>query len=783
MSWIDWLIVIIPVGFVYYMGLYSRRYVRSVADFLSAGRVCGRYVINVGDIANALSIIGIVAMIEVNYKSGFGLTFWSNMLLPLSVFMGLTGFCHYRFRETKSMSLGQFLEMRYSRKFRIFAAALRTLAEVITNSIMPAVAARFFIFFLDLPRHIEICGIRISMFMLIMAFCLLIAISIICMGGTLALIITDSIQGMLLYPLMAIFVIFLLVNFDWANEIVPVMKDRVPNQSFMDPFDIGDLRDFNLFSMLMLPIFANIIHRVSWTGAGYSTAAKSPHENKMGSLLGCWRNALNIMFYFLLAVMVITLLNHKDFAGKAHEIRTKLAYQINEEPMLYLSDEMKSNLDKTIAAQTPLIHEIGKDAPMSVNDNLDSKFLAPIKETLIKGDSAAQKMDSIDREAVGNDKFQQYRTYFHQLKVATAMREMLPEGMMGLFMLLLVMAMISTDDTRIYSASLTFTQDVVIPLCKKPLTMIQHVWALRIVSIGVGVIFFFASLFMAQLTYINLFSTIICSLWMGGCGPIMIFGLYSRIATTAAAWTSLLTGMFLSLGAIFVDRNWANIIYPFFERHGWTQSVATFLEKASAPLPFIKWEMNPQRCPINSYEFYFFTMLLTLALFIIVSYATCKEPFNLDRMLHRGKYNLDGENKDTEKLTIKNIFRKLVGITPEYTRGDKFVAWAFFTYSFIYQFVITFLVVLVWNTCFSRWSLDWWSNYYLIVQIIIPGILAVISTFWFGYGGIKDLINLFRDLKVRVVNHLDNGTVDGNMSLADKAELEALDAKKEEKAE
>jgi hypothetical protein len=93
MSWIDWLIVIIPVGFVYYMGLYSRRYVRSVADFLSAGRVCGRYVINVGDIANALSIIGIVAMIEVNYKSGFGLTFWSNMLLPLSVFMGLTGFC------------------------------------------------------------------------------------------------------------------------------------------------------------------------------------------------------------------------------------------------------------------------------------------------------------------------------------------------------------------------------------------------------------------------------------------------------------------------------------------------------------------------------------------------------------------------------------------------------------------------------------------------------------------------------------------------------------------
>ena len=125
MSWIDWLIVLIPVTFVYCMGLYSRRYVRSVADFLSAGRVCGRYVINVGDIANALSILGIVSMIEINYTTGFGMNFWANMLAPMSVFMGLSGYCSYRFRETKAMSLGQFLEMRYSRKLRIFASALR----------------------------------------------------------------------------------------------------------------------------------------------------------------------------------------------------------------------------------------------------------------------------------------------------------------------------------------------------------------------------------------------------------------------------------------------------------------------------------------------------------------------------------------------------------------------------------------------------------------------------------------------------------------------------------
>ena len=151
MSLVDWLIVLIPVSFILYMGFNSRKYIRSVADFLSAGRICGRYVICVADVANALSIIGLVAYVEVHYKTGFALTFWQRILLPLGMVMALTGYCTYRFRATKAMSLGQFLEMRYSRSFRIFAAALRSISEMLANMIMPAIAARFFIYFLGLP--------------------------------------------------------------------------------------------------------------------------------------------------------------------------------------------------------------------------------------------------------------------------------------------------------------------------------------------------------------------------------------------------------------------------------------------------------------------------------------------------------------------------------------------------------------------------------------------------------------------------------------------------------
>jgi len=292
MGLIDWLIVIIPVMFVIGMGLYSRKYIRSVADFLSAGRVCGRYVICASDVANALSIITLVAYVEVHYKTGFAISFWMAIMTPIGMIMALSGYCVYRFRETKAMSLGQFLEMRYNRTFRIFAASLRSISEILANSIMPAIAARFFICFLNLPTTVHVFGLAIPTFLLIIIVCLTLAISIICMGGTLAMVITDAIQGMFCFPLIVVFICFILYQFSWNNEIIPVMMDRVKGESFINPYDVSKLRDFNLFFVVII-IFNSVFHRASWIGAGLSSAAKNPHEQKMASILGAWRGQIS----------------------------------------------------------------------------------------------------------------------------------------------------------------------------------------------------------------------------------------------------------------------------------------------------------------------------------------------------------------------------------------------------------------------------------------------------------------------------------------------------------
>ena len=213
MSLLDWLILIVPVAFVMWMGFRSRRYIRSVSDYLACGRVCGRYVLSMGDVANALAIIGLVQFIEIKYATGFALDFWTKMLLPISVIITMSGYCVYRFRETRAMSLGQFIEMRYSRRLRIFAAGLRSLAEMLANMIMPAVAARFFIHMLNLPARFSLLGLTLPTYECLMILFLTLAITLICLGGTLALVITDTFQGMILSPLLICFIAFILCKF------------------------------------------------------------------------------------------------------------------------------------------------------------------------------------------------------------------------------------------------------------------------------------------------------------------------------------------------------------------------------------------------------------------------------------------------------------------------------------------------------------------------------------------------------------------------------------------
>lgn len=764
MAWYDWLLAIIPVMIVLGVGLYSTKYVKGVVDFLSAGRLCGRYVLLAGDMANGISILSIVMICEQSYKAGFAVGIWDALLIPVSLTLALFGFVVYRFRETKAQSFGQFLELRYgSKSLRVFASALRSFAELFAHAIMPAVAGRFFLYYLGFPQYIELFGISISVFVLMMCICMAMAVFIICCGGTLSIVITDAVQGMICLPLIVIFSFFLLWKFNWSTEIAPVLMDRTPGQSFLNPYDVLRLRDFNLL-LLVLGAVTMFLHAASWIGGGASGAAISPHEQKMASIMGKWRGFFSPLLYLMLSISVLVILNHEHFSSEAKQIRSELSAQI-------ACDVVRDNpvLQKQLIANISTIpeqkHKIGIDAPLSHEKNLDTIYIDTARRTF-------------EEAGVKNSAYltQEFNTLYHQTMMSVTMRKLLAPGMMGLFCLLAILAMLSTDTSYIFSSVVTIVQDVILPFFKNAPSRRLHIMLFRIVAILIGTGFVLVSAFMAQLDYLQLFITIILSLWLGGCGPMCTFGLYGRFGTKQGAWASLLTGLCMTLVAIFLQRCWADVVYPFLEKKGWIEPVGNFLEFVSAPLnPLIVWKMNPEKFPVNSFEIYLLTMLLTLAVYIGVSKLTCRKPFNLDRMLHRGIYNLDGVQKSKIDWKLKNIIQLLAGITPEHTCGDKLISYALVIYCYIYKFGLCFLLIVIWNA-FSPWQIARWSRYFLITKIVVPVIMVAVTSIWFGVGGIFGIIQLFRNLQKRtVIDDLDNGMVKDGVSLVDKSEFKILE--------
>lgn len=844
MHWIDWLITIVPVLFVLGLAVYCKKYIRGVADYLAAGRVAGRYVMCVAGLESGAGVMALVAMSEAKYQTGFAMDFWSVIGVPVGMVLGLTGYCFYRYRETNALSMGQFLEMRYSRSFRIFAAAVRTFAEMVCNAIGPAVTASFFVYFLGIPHKIAVAGFNIPTFALVVGTVLAMAIVIMWFGGRLSLMVTDCIQGLLSYPIFVLIVVYVLWHFSWGSQISPTMTDRVTGESFLNPFKMGEMRDFNIFAVAV-GIFGSIMNRAVWVGNDGSNAGRTPHEQKMSGILATWRGGFSGLLSLMVAIAVITFMCHQDFSGDAKEVRVDVARRVAEK--IVPDQQMQDRLVSRLQEIAPVKHQIGVDPPFSQKNNADTPFLEAAHDTL-------------GRDPKGNQTFLEFSSAYHQMMMPLTLRKLLPVGMTGLFALLMVMTYLATDTSRMFNSSSTLIQDVVLPLRKEGLTPEQHVRWLRWGSVGVAVIFFVCSLLFTPTDFLWMFTTIVLSIWLGGAGAVMIGGLYTKFGNTVGAYAAIIVGAVLSVGAIIVQQMWPGSVYPWLERRGWVPAISAFMEGVTKHTdPWVVWHMDKVKFPINSIEISFVVMLLGMAAYVIGSLLTYRGPFNLERMLHRGQYNTDGTEtvvqnieparptttplglrvlynvvlpialwvigvviwnsliaphlpaphignpilESVERLdaasswqihgaraycwvTIlaavsvglwafrswlwRNVISRLLGIDSMCTRGDRILIWSVFFFSIVYQMVLTFIVVWIWNAI-SPWPDAWWSHYFYVTHLLVPAAIGVISTVWFLIGGLIDTRQLFRDLAARVDNPLDDGRVQGHVALAEVATL------------
>ena len=211
MHFIDWSIVFLALFGMVYSVSFSTGLMKSVTDFLSAGRTAGRYLISVSSGIAGLGAISVVMFLEMGYVAGFSLAWWGLSQGIIILMLTMSGWVIYRFRSTRCLTLAQFFEKRYSRRFRIFTGLVAFTAGIINFGIFPAVGAQFFISYCGLPDTF----IGLPVYPMVMIVLLSISLYFVYTGGQIAVIIADFFQGIFATLVLLVVALYLFFNVGW----------------------------------------------------------------------------------------------------------------------------------------------------------------------------------------------------------------------------------------------------------------------------------------------------------------------------------------------------------------------------------------------------------------------------------------------------------------------------------------------------------------------------------------------------------------------------------------
>ncbi|MDD2706865.1 MAG: hypothetical protein PHV34_02555 [Verrucomicrobiae bacterium] len=748
MTLLDWLIVIIPTIGIGWVAYVTQGYVRSVADFMAASRVAGRYLICNARGEMGMSVVGFAAGFEMLNKAGFTMSWWGKMSIPIGLFISLLGFVIYRYRETRAMTVQQFFEIRYSKSFRVFAGLLAFVSGVANYGIFPAVAARFFVYFCQLPQEVHLGSLAIPTFALVMAFYLAVSLYMTLSGGQLTIMVTDCLEGIISMALYFVLIIALLLMFHWS-QIYEAMAAQPAGKSFLDPFDTGAIRDFNIWYVL-IGMFGSVYGVMGWQGGhAFNSCAASAHEAKMGSILGGWRGSGRVLVGTLLGVCAYTYLNHPDFAAGAQVV--------NETLKNIAEPQIRNQMTSPVA--------LGYLLPAGVK----GVVCALVFFGLIACDgSYLHSWGSI----LIQDVILPFRkTPFEPRQHLRYLRWAITG--VAIFGFLFSLLYRQTEYILMFFALtgaifLGGSGSVLIGglYWKKGTT--PAAWAAMITGsfLAVGGIvinqFPFATVPMkikapeaTEVTIQGQPARQNGDVWEYDF-QIMRMGEWqdAQVAITTPKGITTNT-VYYVFGVKAPDKEPAGARQAQNDRGGISPGNLTLIVAPQGILA--RWMVAIR--DINGQVKYFIAMLSSVLLYIVISLLTCKEDFNMDRMLHRGVYAMEPKDKETGKPPKKFRLESFIGIDENFSRGDKVISWSVFLWSFG-RFSL-FLVITFWNLI-ERWPVSRWATYFRCELILIPVFVAAVTTVWFVWGGIRDLIRLFRSLKTVKRNKLDDGMVVGH---------------------
>ncbi|HGY55042.1 MAG TPA: sodium:solute symporter family protein [Caldithrix abyssi] len=209
----DWAIILLYIVLIFYSGIFMKKYVGNIGDFLVANRSMGFHLGMLSLMCTEIGMITYVYYAELGYKAGLAGLMAAFPPFIAFLILGKTGFIIKPLLDMKIMTIPEFYSKKFSKGVRFYVGLLMAVGGILNFGVFPGVEAKFINI---------VTGISEDYLLITMVVMLTLVLLYTVFGGMVSVIITNYLQYALLSFGMIFITVYGFTQVGWSRLVEAV---------------------------------------------------------------------------------------------------------------------------------------------------------------------------------------------------------------------------------------------------------------------------------------------------------------------------------------------------------------------------------------------------------------------------------------------------------------------------------------------------------------------------------------------------------------------------------
>jgi len=223
----DWAIIVVFLIVSTALGLWSKRYMKSMTDYAVAGRAVKPFLGTASIIAAEMGLVTVMYSAQKGFSNGFAAFHIALVAAIVSLIVGLTGFIIVPLRRTRVMTIPEFYEQRFGKGVRLTGGAILAFSGILNMGMFLKADSLFVTSVMGIFSDFELKIAMTVMLALVLGYTV--------MGGMIAVLVTDYMQFVVMAIGLVVTSVFLMGQYGWSDILSTVQTVR--GDAGFNPFD------------------------------------------------------------------------------------------------------------------------------------------------------------------------------------------------------------------------------------------------------------------------------------------------------------------------------------------------------------------------------------------------------------------------------------------------------------------------------------------------------------------------------------------------------------------